>query len=54
MCGKIDSLIEASGYDPDKLLAPYDLWPSHKADDLKAWLDDRQEKTRKNLSEPQD
>lgn len=44
MCAKIDSLVEASHYDDEKLLAPYALWPSHRHAELKEWLDNRKPK----------
>lgn len=39
---RIQNLIERSAYDPDKLIAPKDLWPSNRAEDLKAWLKGRE------------
>jgi len=43
MSAKIDKLIEASQYDADKQLAPYEYWPTNREQDLKIWLDGRQE-----------
>ncbi len=47
MESRIANLVEASLYDPDKMLAPKDLWPTRKHQELKDWLDER-ERLRKN------
>lgn len=53
MLAKIDHLIEASSYDVDKLLAPYDLWPSHKSAELKEWMDSRAEEMKRRNAPPE-
>ncbi len=38
---RVQGIREATAYDPDKLEAPRDLWPIHKADELEAWFTER-------------
>ncbi len=51
MCAKIDKLVEASAYDPDHQLAPYEYWPTNRDKDLNDWLTARQDEAKKR-SEP--
>jgi hypothetical protein len=52
MLSKIDRLVEASQYDVDNLLAPYEYWPSNREQDLKVWLDGRKEEYKKRNAPP--
>lgn len=52
MSAKIDRLIEASQYDIDKQLAPYEYWPTDRDQDLKDWLEGRKEEARKRNEPP--
>ena len=38
---RIQGIREAAAYDPEKLIAPKELWPLHKADELNAWFEER-------------
>lgn len=46
---RIQGIREAAAYDPDKMEAPRDLWPIHRADDLEAWLTQRREDGRREI-----
>jgi len=38
---RIQGIREAAAYDPEKLMAPKDLWPLHKAEELESWFASR-------------
>jgi len=40
---RIRGIYEASGLDPEKMVAPRELWPSNRSDDLKTWYESRDE-----------
>lgn len=40
---RIWGIREAAAYDPDKILAPYDLWPLSRADELDQWFTERRQ-----------
>lgn len=43
---RIEGIREAAAYDQDKMVAPKDLWPLHKAEELEAWFEARRNATR--------
>ena len=46
MSKRIGGIREATAYDPDKLEAPRDLYPIHKANELEAWFAERRKTER--------
>lgn len=38
---RIQGIREAAAYDPDKLVAPKELWTLHRDKDLEEWYEER-------------